>query len=547
MKSAHRILACALAALLLALTGCAGAGAPAQGTQTGAATVTAQGKYDPPIELVSVKSVDATVKFLGDDTIYDNVWTRTYEEELGIRLTYLWVVDSAQRQQKLSATIMSGQMPDVFNCDGQMLKLLSDSGLIADLTDVYEEYASPTTREVLGQEELALPSGTLNGRLMGIPVVDSSLAGAHLLWLRRVWLDKLNIPDPQNMDDVREIARRFTQEDPDGNGAADTFGLALDKNLWSGYGGLTGFFNGYHAYPGLWYEQDGALVYGTVQPEMKAALQALQEMYAAGEITRDFGVIDGNKVAEQIANSRLGMTYGPWWTPYYPLYLSQANVPDAYWQAFPLPSADAAPAKSQYSVAVGSYFVVRKDYAHPEALMKLINFWNDTFLRLEDDALRNKYLGSLDNPDVVIYKYTDFLMWEPDALLRENDAILQALRSRNPAALSRDAFWRYQVIMAYFDQGIKEAWSEVATHGEGGAVSLLKEVAEGKGMLNRFYGAPTPVMGEKMVTLKTMQDEAFTKIIMGEDIAAFDRFVEDWYALGGEAIVAEVNDWWRAQ
>lgn len=53
-------------------------------------------------------------------------------------------------------------------------------------------------------------------------------------------------------------------------------------------------------------------------------------------------------------------------------------------------------------------------------------------------------------------------------------------------------------------------------------------------------------MAEKYATLEKMQNEVFTKIIMnvgtGED---FDKFVEDWYALGGEQITQEVNDWYQ--
>ena len=52
----------------------------------------------------------------------------------------------------------------------------------------------------------------------GIPLTDASVTGAGLLWIRQDWMDKLGIKPPTSMADVLEISRRFTEEDPDGNG-----------------------------------------------------------------------------------------------------------------------------------------------------------------------------------------------------------------------------------------------------------------------------------------------------------------------------------------
>lgn len=505
--------------------------------------VTVEGKYDPPINLVSVKSVDATVKFMDGEDIHNNVWTQAYAEKLGINLSYLWVVDGSQYQQKITATVMSGDIPDVFLADPLLFKLLYDSDLIEDLSSVYNTYASENTKLILEQDKAALPCTTIEGKLMGLPRTDASIAGAPVLWIRQDWMRALGIDAPKTMQDVLDISTRFVKEDPDRNGANDTTGLAVSKELWSAFGGLQGFFNGYHAYPRIWHEKDGSLVYGSVQPEMKQALAVLQDMYNRGEIDKEFGVKDSNKISEAIANSKVGIEFGVWWNPYSPLYLSQANYPDAYWQAYPIPSIDEEPAKSQYSAAVYSIIAVRKGYEHPEAVVKMLNFWCDNFLDSDDEEMRNTYLGSLENPDIVKYKYTDFHLWEPNAMLRAYGKLSKALAQRNPAGLNLDESKRYQVISAYFDQGIKEAWVEVATYGENGSVSILDKISKDRGMLNQFYGASTDTMSEKMAALNTMEDEMITTIIMGESLDSFDAFVEKWYSMGGEAITKEVNNW----
>jgi putative aldouronate transport system substrate-binding protein len=223
--------------------------------------------------------------------------------------------------------------------------------------------------------------------------------------------------------------------------------------------------------------------------------------------------------------------------------LSQQNNPDAYWSAFAIPSVDETPAKSQYSSAIGAFLVIREGYEHPEALIRMVNFWTDNIVRTQDDNIRRIFLGDINNPDVVLYKYTPVVLWEPNATLEGGRKLRDALAKHDPSGLDLDAQWRYRIIQAYFEQGIKEAWVEVATNGPSGAVQILESILEERGMLNRFYGTPTPTMAAKLPTLQTMETEMITKIIMGDSIDKFDQFVKDWYALGGTEIVEEVNLW----
>lgn len=553
-KSRRRIIAVAgLLMAVLALVSCGrdSATEALEPTATVVASAAFQGldlvvpaPYDPPISMDSVISVDATVKFLNDDDIYNNVWTRAYAELLGINLGFKWVVDGSMYDQKLGLSINSGDIPDMFRVNGAQFVLLHEAGLLADLTDVYAAEASPNTRDIMAQDPVALKAATIGGRLWGIPLTDASIASAPVLWVRQDWLDKLEIPAPTSMADVLEISRRFAEEDPDGNGVDDTVGLAVTKELWGPSASLTGFFNGFHAYPHIWIERDGALTYGSVQPEMRSALIALQGMYKSGQIDPEFGVKDINKVTETIAQGKVGMEFGVWWNPYHPLYLSQQNEPDAYWSPYAIPSVDDTPAKSQYSSAVGSFLVVNAEYEHPEALIRMINFWTDNIVRTQDDNVRRIFLGDINAPDVVLYKYTIAHLWEPNAILSGGRLLREALAKRDPTGLNLDAQWRYRIIQAYFEQGTKEAWVEVATNGPDGSVTILERVAEDMGMMNRFYGTPTPVMAEKMAALQTMEVEMITKIIMGDPIERFDQFVEDWRRTGGDAIIEEVNVWY---
>ena len=57
-------------------------------------------------------------------------------------------------------------------------------------------------------------------------------------------MKKLNLPEPNTMDDLAAIAEAFAKQDPDGNGKADTYGLALTKDIGLNSSSV-GFFNGF--------------------------------------------------------------------------------------------------------------------------------------------------------------------------------------------------------------------------------------------------------------------------------------------------------------
>lgn len=64
---------------------------------------------------------------------------------------------------------------------------------------------------------------------------------------------------------------------------------------------------------------------------------------------------------------------------------------------------------------------------------------------------------------------------------------------------------------------------------------------------NMFDAEPTATMRRSWEQLQTMDKQVYINIIYGnEPIEAFDKFVEDWKAQGGEQITQEVNEWYQS-
>lgn len=225
-------------ALVTILSGCsskndgnAASGASASqspsGTASQAASASAStepadplGKYDPPIEVTVIRPYDENVKFIEGESANDNLWTRRYEERLGVKVKYDWTLQGPTEQyyQKLNVAIASNDLADIMAVNSGQLKQLAEAGQLADLTDVFQSYASDFTKKIFSDDGgLALSSATFGGKLLGLPRLGSDIDDVPLLWVRKDWLTKLNLPDPQTMADVEKIAVAFATQDPDGN------------------------------------------------------------------------------------------------------------------------------------------------------------------------------------------------------------------------------------------------------------------------------------------------------------------------------------------
>ena len=57
------------------------------------------------------------------------------------------------------------------------------------------------------------------------------------------------------------------------------------------------------------------------------------------------------------------------------------------------------------------------------------------------------------------------------------------------------------------------------------------------------YNGQTETMETKWANLKKMEEETFSKIVMGKaDISEFDTFVKNWKSQGGDQILKEINE-----
>lgn len=513
---------------------------------TEAPVVDPNAKYDPPIEVTTVRYTDSSFKFKEGESIDNNVWTRAYESELGIKVKNLWVVNGDQFNQKMNLTITSNELPDMFMVDAKQFRELAEAGMLEDLTPYVEQYGSDLTKEMIERGKNAKSAASHDGKLMAIPPAEDYLGSAPLLWVRTDWLQKMNLPEPKTMDDFAKIADAFTNGDPDGDGQKNSYGLAASKDLIGGYPDLSGFMNAYHAYMNIWIKDaSGKLVNGSVQPEMKTALGKLQEMYKAGQIDKEFGVKDGGKAAELQTAGKVGMSFGAMWNPLWPLQDNATKDANAEWGAFPIPSSDGTPASAQSKVDFNSFWVVKKGAAHPEAIVKLFNLYNEKIVSENADPAN---FHSADGYEFFKYALMANGFGTPQGLLAVHKNVVAALDAKDGSGLNPEEKSYYDKIELFLG-GDRANWGTNKTFGPGGSWAVIGANYVDQGLLKKseYYGPPTPGMTEKQAILDKLVLETFTKIILGAPIDGFDKFVTDWNKLGGEQITNEVNEWYASK
>lgn len=501
-------------------------------------------KYDPSIELSTVMFSFNYPKFAEGDDVNNNRWTRYIQENLGIKINTLWDVAHAQYQQKVNLMIASGELPDFFAVTPAQFIQLHNAGLIEDLTDSYEKFAPAGVKQVMkdaGAE--VFESAKIDGKLMAIPWTGEAQAYVPVMWIRKDWMDKLNLSPPQSMEDVIRIAEAFTTQDPNGNNKDDTHGLALDKDNYF----MTGFLNGFHAYKGIWIEDGaGGLTYGSVQPEMKAALAKLQEMYKAKQIDPEFVVNDFNKMNETIGAGKLGILMGD---------ISSSNTlatltPETEWLPFPVPSIDGQPALMQHPLNIFNYYwVVKKGVEHPEAVYKLLQVWLDLFYDNTSDDVYAEYNATTDtgfwlNSPIKVYK-----TFKDVDIYRHLKPILESGNKDNAdlSKLTPEERDFYKQILAYEqgDVSFRGSYWKAGPNSSGKVIDGYIQNNQFKP--DKFTAAPTDAMIQKLPNLQKMEEQMISKIITGSSLDEFDKFVEQWKALGGEEITKEVNEWYKGK
>ncbi|GIP34662.1 extracellular solute-binding protein [Paenibacillus sp. J2TS4] len=505
-----------------------------------------QGKYSEPVTVNLGFYTPAENQWPegSNDTLTDNRYTRLIKERFNIDIKYAFEVPQSAYDQKVSLLVSSNDIPDFLFVNLSDFNILAESEMLEDLTEIYEKYASPLLKDVIsGFGPDFIRKVTYKDKLYGIPSTVPAHDNDNIFWIRTDWLEKVGIELDKviTIDDLEKVARAFIEEDPDGNGQKDTYGIQSQAAFFTGttgYNSLDGIFTAHKAFPKIWIKDDkGEIVYGSTRPEVKEALGKLQDWYAQGLIDREFGTLKSDQVAKDISAGKAGMATGYSWAPAKLLADSVKNDPTAEWDSFIL-AADDGKWYNRQPNPMGRIMVVKKGTRNPEAIVKLINLFTEM-----DNNIPGSPKSYHDSPS------TNWQVRPVQRTFRVKSTVVDRFQRFQDAAagkITKDDLPESDVnLFEQFQKGWEELkkdpaeWAYILYQFNGGATILNPANVE---VYSEFYGL-TKSMETRWANLTKLENEAFLRIIVGDKpLDYFDTFVEEWHRQGGDIVTKEVRE-----
>lgn len=232
------------------------------------------------------------------------------------RLTNIKLVGTASKvatksSEQFNLMIASGKLPDIIagdNLKDDFIRLGMEGGL-QPLNALIEAHAPSIKEFLLKNPKIAQAITAPDGNLYFIPYIPDGTV-TRGWWVRQDWLDKLNLKQPQTVDELYEVLKAFRDRDPNGNGKKDeipwfnatpqeVYRLVL---LWgarsSGSNAMMDFM-----------VDDGKLVHPFAQERFKLGIKNVGKWYAERLIDPEIFTRQARAREQLFSSNRGGMTH----------------------------------------------------------------------------------------------------------------------------------------------------------------------------------------------------------------------------------------------
>jgi putative aldouronate transport system substrate-binding protein len=227
---------------------------------------------------------------------------KALEEVTGKQIELLWTPNS-DYEEKTNITIASGNLPHVMVIQGKSPGFIknANAGAFWELTPYLEDYPNLVTTSPETER-----NASVNGEVFGIYRARDAMRTSVII--RKDWLAAVGMDAPTSVDDLYEVAKAFTEQDPDGNGADDTYGLIVPKwpgpiNSSSPYDVVTTWFGAGNT----WTERDGQLVPNFTTDEFYDASAYIKRFVDEGLINGDYATMDSATWNQPFLNGKGGI------------------------------------------------------------------------------------------------------------------------------------------------------------------------------------------------------------------------------------------------
>ncbi|GGD90428.1 extracellular solute-binding protein [Paenibacillus nasutitermitis] len=473
--------------------------------------------------------------FDADKTNVDGFAMNAIREKLGVDLAfYNSTNDPAAIREKLLLQIASGDIPDWWKevpfADADKF---ADQGAAAEIPlDLLEKNAPNYMKWMeknLGPDPMRYVRRP-DGKIYSLPVLWTLASSSEVLGYRKDWLSKVGIAKtPETIDEMGEALTKFRNDDPDGNGKKDTYGMTATSATIAAI--FSPVFGAYGVYPGATVDIDGKAVRGEVEPGAKEALATLNKWFESGLIDPEFFVNKDTNLDDKVISSKVGAVSRSWWEFIQPeaffsgkYYVKlRESVPAAEWA---LSSGPKGPDGS-FGITEGN-----------PMLGTGIQFG----IQLEKDQEKMaKYLQMFDATSFDLDLFTKIKYGEEGVTYEKNS---EGSYVYLPPYDKEEEQAKFGIGPYYHAPASFNDYDFQAPFMTRKDLMPVKEKAAGKGIGKYDFMMPLekPVYTEFKDALDQMTIKNFIDFITGKrPISEFDAFVTEWKKAGGEQVLAEAQ------
>jgi putative aldouronate transport system substrate-binding protein len=244
-------------------------------------------------------------------SLNDTEFARYVQEETGIKVNFISPAVGGGRDA-FNLLVASGNMPDIIEYGWNRLPgypggpaAALKNNVIIPLNDLLDTYAPDLKGLFEENSNYDKMVKTDDGTYYIFPVMklDDYLNTTYGLFVRKDWLDELNMQIPVTIDDWYNVLSAFKNE----KGASYTFTFHRNTSIGSAFNPFSnGMFTGAYGFTKGWFLNNGKVAYGAYEIAYKDWLKTMAKWYAEGLIDNNFATNDGSTVDSNILNGLAG-------------------------------------------------------------------------------------------------------------------------------------------------------------------------------------------------------------------------------------------------
>ncbi|GGA37032.1 extracellular solute-binding protein [Paenibacillus physcomitrellae] len=521
----HAAFALAFLMLFTLLSGCGGSGSQADTQNSGKDANNGSGPNNAaPSEVSYPLQTDASkpltywaeygsVKATMEEVPFFQEW----QKRTGIPLKFV-SPPAGQSRDSLNIMLASGDLPDMieydwFNFPGGPEKAIAE-GYILRLNDVIDKYAPNLKKYLQANPDIDKMLKTDSGSYYTFPFLrgDPLLQVYQGPIIRQDWLDELGLKVPETIDDWHNMLTAFK----DKKGATAPLSYIFQSEFLNN-GAFIGAFGASHT----WFQDNGTVKFGPMQPGYKEFLSTFRQWYAEGLLDKSIANVDGKALDTNITNGTTGATVhnsgsgiGKW------LPLLEEKDPNAKLVAAPYPVLHPGdvPMLGQKDpvYTTGTNVAITSKAQNVELAARLLDWGYSEEGHMYFNFGQEGVSYEMKDGEPV---YTDLLMNNPDKL-SPSQAMSLYIRANYGGPFVQDKRYITQYLALPEQRSAIETWAHTDVD---------------KYKLPQITPTPEEAseLAQIMNDVNTLVDEMTLKIIMGnEPLDAFDSYMSKLKTLG---------------